>query len=281
MGRRQEQTFTKTLCGRFDFDPPPEVEWEKKSTYLLKRAPWQDLKASTREMLGLEAPLAVTQLRGYLLGLAPPQPKSAGEWIRLGRHGGSLPLREVDRMSTRGWIRFGPDCDKLMRLQENAQQLTEQLGLTMFSALTFLLTEEPVSLPWLSIQADYGFETSGSFTIHVGSAAVTAEDVREAYVLAKRETLGVYAPRQIKVDDLAVFMNEADAREEGLNWEESWQRWRAMAEEIGANPYADKTVYRNKVNDLRRRFPWIRDDLDSRARPTGRPRKAERGGESK
>jgi hypothetical protein len=52
----------------------------------------------------------------------------------------------------------------------------------------------------------------------------------------------------------------------GLKWEDSWERWRETAEEMGATPYGDVVAYRNKVNDLRKRFECVREHLDATRR---------------
>jgi hypothetical protein len=72
-------------------------------------------------------------------------------------------------------------------------------------------------------------------------------------------------------NDVAVFLHEVRCRERGLKWEDSWGRWRETAEEMGATPYGDVVAYRNEVNDLRKRFEWVREHLDAMRRATGRP----------
>ena len=78
------------------------------------------------------------------------------------------------------------------------------------------------------------------------------------------------------MNDVAIFYHEIQCRRQGLTWEDSWQEWKRTAEPIGATPYNDVVAYRNKINDLRKRFRWMRDELDERKRPTGRPRKTTR-----
>lgn len=279
MVRRQPMEFTKNSLRpsgpRFDFRPPDDVRWDLKSSYILRR--YQSLKAEALAATGLDKPVDQEDIRSVLLALAPPQPTHAGPRIRLAREGGELSLSK-HRFSNATTVVFGAESSALLRIRELSQSLERELGLEQPDALTFLLTDQPILLPWIVIESDLDHVSGGSFLIRVASAQIAAEDIREAYVTARREALGVQPPRQIKVDDLSIYLHESDSRAAGLTWEQTWEAWKTEAEQLGANPYSDWRAYRNKVDDLKKRFAWLREDLDSMPkRPTGRPR---RGGES-
>jgi hypothetical protein len=256
---------TGVVRGRYDFDPPKDARWAEKSAYMLRR--WLPEQVGMLEAFGLVSSLPRGKVAAFLRSVAP-QPRSIGARLKeedAGAH--KLPLGHgLDVLV------FSPEHGALHRLEVTAGMVADDLHITTWDAILYLLADADVMVPWLSIETTPGPIGPG-FTVRVGSAGVTAEYLREAYIEVKRQELGVQVPRQIKVDDIALYLSEVKSRELGLTWERSWERWGAEAEQIGANSYQDVVAYRNKVNDLRRRFDWVKEDLDRMRRPTGRPKR--------
>lgn len=92
-------------------------------------------------------------------------------------------------------------------------------------AVGFLLSDRPVVLPWIEIEATRTAALS-SVTITVGSPVVSQEAVRQAYLKARRllkEPDGGQSARSIWTGLLVDFVSEK--RSEGLDWDAIFVAW--------------------------------------------------------
>lgn len=256
-----------TAPGRYDFEAPGSAKWAEKSVYLLRLR--QSEQAAVLDAFGLGAPIAMEDVAEFLKA-AHPQPASLGGAVKAmdaGAH--RLPLGR--RLAS---IVFPADHAPLRLLELTAREISADLRITLWDAVLYLLAGVPAAIPWVTIERRIDPLGVG-FAVTVGSAAVTGDEIATAYNVVKYEEFGARPPRQIGVNDVALFLHEVHCRERGLTWDASWERWEETATQIGANKYSDVVAYRNKVNDLRKRFEWMRDHLDAMKRPTGRPRKTD------
>ncbi len=262
--------------GRYDFEAPAESGWAEKSAYLLR--PRKNDQAVVLEAFGLAAPIAREDVVAFLRA-AYPQPATLDEIDEMFKAYGTglaaLPLGPGEHGTVANLLWFPSDHRPLCLLASTAGEIADDLNVTVWDATLYLLADVPAMVPWVTIKHQ-GRRFGDAVTIHVGSPAVTGDEIAKAYNEAKYQQFGARPPRQVGVNDLAIFDHETDCRRQGLTWEESWELWRRAAEQIGATPYNDVVAYRNKINDLRKRFEWMRDVLDEWKRPTGRPRKTTR-----
>ena len=252
-----------TAPDRYDFEAPAEAAWAEKSAHLLRLR--ESDQAAVLSAFGLAAPIAREAVVDFLRG-AYPQPSSlGGKVLALDAH--RLPLgRRLD------FVVFPADFSPLRLLESTAGAIAAELHITVWDAVLYLLADVPATLPWVTVERRIDPLGVG-FAVTIGSAAVTGDEIATAYNEVKHQEFGQRPPRQLGVNDVALFRHEVSCRERGLKWEDSWEEWKDTAEQVGANGYGDVVAYRNKVNDLRKRFEWVRDHLDAMKRRTGRPPK--------
>lgn len=260
---------------RYDFEAPAEAGWAEKSAYLLRLRHESD-QAEVLEAFGLAAPIAEEDVVAFLREAQPRQTVTDDEAALAGFM--DFPLgHEVEGMD--GILMFPSDHRPLCLLRSTLRAIADSLYVTWWDATLYLLADVPATVPWVTIEWE-GDGFGDAFRVRVGSAAVTGDEIARAYNEVKRQAYWARPPQQVGVNDVAIFYHEVQCRRQGLTWEGSWDEWRPYAERIGATPYNDAVAYRNKVNDLRKRFGWMRDELDKRKRQTGRPRKTDdKGGQ--
>jgi hypothetical protein len=256
-----------TAPGRYDFEASASAKWAEKSAYLLRLR--QSEQAAVLDAFGLAAPIAREDVAEFLK-TAYPQPASLGGVVEAMDAG----ARRLPLGRRLGSVVFSADHAPLRLLESVAREISADLHITVWDAVLYLLADVPAAIPWVTIERRIDPLGVG-FAVTVGSAAVTGGDIAAAYNVVKHEELGARPPRQIGVNDVALFLHEVHCRERGLTWNDSWERWGETAAQIGATRYSDVVAYRNKVNDLRKRFEWVRDHLNAMKRPTGRPRKTD------
>ena len=255
--------------------------WAEKSKYLL--GPRQNDQAEVLEAFGLAAPIAEEDVVAFLTAAAFPEPTTLGEmkeWEKAlcsetGLRAFSLGRGEYGPEGDVLW--FPPDHRPLSLLLSTAHEIERDLHVSLWDAMLYLLADVPATVPWITIKWQ-GLGFGDAFSIHTGSEAVTGDEIAKAYNEVKYAEFGAREPRQVSLNEGAMYIHELECRRRGRTWEESWERWGPKAEELGANPYKYVEAYRNKVNDLGKRFKWIKDALDAEKRRTGRPRKTDEKG---
>lgn len=263
LSRDQRLRYRYSEPGRYDFEAPAEAGWAEKSAYMV-RLRHEDDQAKVLQSFGLAAPIAEGDVVAFLRAAQSRQREAPD--VATGRFM-DLPLGDDEDP-----LLFSPDDGPLCLLRSTTIDLADSLYITWWDATRYLLANVPVMVPWLTVEWE-GDRFGDAFRIRVGSAAVTGDEIAKAYNEVKSEWFGARPPRQVGVNDVAIFYHEVRCRERGRTWEDSWEEWKPAAAQIGATPYDNVVAYRNKVNDLRKRYEWMSEQLDAAKRPTGRPRK--------
>lgn len=261
---------------------PPKT-WELEcDRYLRKQC--AATHAEALEVFGLGQPIPSDEVSAFLRARTLC-PRSQGEAYRGITDGSLAVLTFFDPLRGLPGTAFFPTSDAaLVWLRDAATRLCRHLRVEEWQAVTYLLCGTTIhALPWIEIERADGPRGTG-FTIYVGSIDATAEEVRRAYAAATKSMYGEgESERAPRSEEIELFIHELDERSACHSWEQSWQAWAThTAPDIGATPYDDANAYRNKVESLRRRFRWMREELDA----AGRRNDAEylrqmRGGEFK
>lgn len=254
---------------RYDFQAPAEAGWVEKSAYLLRLLHEND-QAEILESFGLAAPLAKDDVIAFLRAAEQREPESSEEALPASFL--DLPLGDEEEP-----LWFLPDHQPLCLLRSTTRDIADGLHITWWDATLYLLANVPVTLPWITIEWE-GDRFGDAFRIRIGSAAVTGDEIARAYNEVKHQAFWTRSSHQVGVNDVAIFYHEVQSRRQGRTWQGSWEEWTLQAQRIGATPYNDVVAYRNKINDLRKRFEWMREELDALKRQTGRPRKTDTKG---
>jgi len=245
--------------------PGPEI-WHKRSARYLEDHYSADRTAALA-LFGLLQPIAASELAELLKGEAArlnSTPQTQADYVRAGRNPAIGRLRWSGKV-TQGVV-FPKGDNPLSSLAEIADRVSRELRVEPWRAVRFLLTGSlHHGLPWLEVTMEPAPGPMGdAFTIYVGSQDVTAEDVRAAFAAAVRDSLDAgESDRAPRSDEIELWLHETCQREARRSWEDAWIAWGPKAAELGVSAYEDKTAYRNKVESLRRRFPWMREDLDA------------------
>jgi len=163
---------------------------------------------------------------------------------------------------------------EFVRLRDRAVRIAADLDCDAGLALSFLLTGKAFMLPWIDVET-LDRDLGPAFVLHVGSADVTAEDVRQAFVAAVRAALGADDSRPLPSHIVPLILREAEGRLAGLKWAERWNVWQQFARDwsitgrargrgAGDEQTGYKTVesYRNYINKKKAQHPWIRRALE-------------------
>lgn len=219
--------------------------WRRKSEILLDQ--YRDMKLEVLQAFGRQQPFVLAELdhvlsdfaaqtvgaRGVLTGIQYP----------LGAGGiGNVVFTHVDPpqyptgiiedetawpLAYASWRTAQP----LSHLRIMAKRLGRDTGLDLAGAVAYLLTDEQVVLPWLSIAERQG-ALGPRFTIAIGSVDVSAEDVRDAYSERRRTVTRSPSYKPIEADTLALvhFVQERLPETGRIPWTAIWRAWGETAE---------------------------------------------------
>lgn len=250
---------------RRQFPPSGEVElkaWEMRSSYVLGR--YVDDHDATLADFGLERPIKPARIRAYLSEHCRQRRREGLSHKTEGIHVVALP----DGQSAYTAL------PEIVALDGRARRIATELDCDPGLVVSFLLSGQAFLLPWIEIKTLHD-ELGPSFVIHVGSADVTAEEVRSAYVSAVRTALGCTQKRPLPTHIVPLVLKDAEGRLAGLTWRQRWQEWQRYTREWGIIGRARgrgegdektgyKTVesYRNYVEKKKAQHEWIRRALD-------------------
>jgi hypothetical protein len=166
-------------------------------------------------------------------GTPPPTPPgmSEEEWRK-------RPEADLGRNTVFHWI--AQRTNRLCRIAEMATGLAKESGCSPAQAVAFLLCDVVPRLAWLAASTrSFDDGRRHTFSIHVGSALVPAEDVRTFYMELREEAaspgVGRPAPRRGRSPwtyQLLAFIDER--KRQGWSWREMFEEWHAQYPE---HPY--------------------------------------------
>jgi len=264
---------------RFCVLPQTKIEresWRLRSSFVLDRY-YEDHEFAL-ETLGLEKALERAEVGPFLVSQKKALQelhsiRDAGLCVVPYGRGGLVPM---------------PAAGSFPSLVREAERIARELDCEPGPVVSFLLTGKAFTLPWIEIE--HRVERLGlSFVIHVGSADVTAEEVRQAYVAAVREALGSHGARPLPAHVVPLVLKDAEGRRAGLTWEqrfEEWQRYacewsitghvRSRGEGEKKTGYKNVESYRAYIYKLMKQIEWVRLELES-AKPERVSREGEAG----
>lgn len=255
---------------------PPEgiarESWQRRSSFVLGE--YLNDHEATLEAFGLKRSIPPGKERAYLSDHNRSRRAEGLTMHTEGVIGLSLPDGSVSAVANLPEFRF---------LKHAAERIAADLDCEPGQVVSFLLTGRAFVLPWIEIEtrrddfAETPLQSLGpSFVIHVGSADVTAEEVRQAYVAAVRAVLGVESARALPAHVYPLVHKEAEGRLAGLTWRKRWEEWQRYAREWSITGHARergegdertgyKTVesYRNYINKIKTQHEWIRRALET------------------
>lgn len=217
---------------------------------------------------GLEQPIEPGRERAFLLDHAR---RKRAEGLNMHTEGHvTVPMPDGTLSRMAGL----PGC---RLLASAARVMADALGCEQGQAVRFLLTGRPFTLPWVDVEM-HADRLGPSFTIHVGSSDVAAEDVRVAYLEAVRALLGTEKGYALPAHVVPMVLEEAEGRRAGETWRQRWHRWQRYAEQWGfGTRYESVESYRNYVNRKASEHEWIRGELDEADYERASRKEAERG----
>ena len=237
--------------------------WLERSSFVLGR--YLDDHDATLADLGLERPIEPGSARAFLSAHSRRR-RAEGHTIHTE---GKIVLPLPD-----GSAPFYVALPEFVSLRDRAVRIAADLDCDPGLALSFLLTGQAFMLPWIDVET-LDRDLGPAFVLHVGSADVTAEDVRQAFVAAVRAALGADESRPLPSHIVPLILREAEGRRAGLKWADRWQAWQQFAREwkitgrargrgAGDERTGYKTVesYRNYINKKKAQHPWIRRALE-------------------
>lgn len=233
--------------------PPEEIalkSWIERSSFILGE--YADEHAATLEGFGLERPIERGTVRDFLAA-CDRRRRAEGHAARTdGFVGVPLPDGSVSTFLA---------LPETVALVSAAQRIASELDCAPGRVVSFLLTGQAFALPWIEIETLWK-DLGPSFVIHVGSADVTAEDVRQAYVAAVRAALGGEGTRTPPAHIYPLVRVEVEGRLVGLKWEDRWKGWKQYAHEWGITEYKTVESYRNYINKKKAQHEWIRRAIE-------------------
>jgi hypothetical protein len=237
--------------------------WLERSSFVLGR--YLDDHEATLAAFGLELPVEWGRVRAYLLSHSRRRRAEGHTMHTAGKI--KLPLSDGSESDFAALPEF-------VGLEKSARRIGDELDCDPGLVLSFLLSGRAFALPWIDVETLEG-DLGPAFVLHVGSADVTAEDVRQAYVKAVRAALGADESRPLPSHIVPLILREAEGRRAGLKWAERWKAWQQFAREwkitgrargrgAGDERTGYKTVesYRNYINKKKAQHPWIRRALE-------------------
>ena len=244
----------------------PESEWDReawllRSSFILDK--YTDAHEATLKAFGLTRPIELGTIRKFLSDHA----RRSGEDVHK-LHVVGVPMPD-GAVST--WLAL----PEIVALKEKAEEIAEDLDCAPGHVVAFLLTGKAFMLPWIDVEVLW-YDLGPAFRLHVGSADVTAEEVRGAYVTAVRSALGGESKRPLPAHIYPLVHMEVEGRLAGKTWAERWKAWNAYARHWAITtghardrgPGDEKTgyktlrSYRNYINQKKAQHEWIRRALD-------------------
>jgi hypothetical protein len=237
--------------------------WLERSSFILGE--YADEHDATLEGFGRQRPIEHGTVRGFL---ADHDRRRRAEGHTMHSDGAvGVPLPD-------GAQSVFVALPETVALVSAAQRIASDLDCDPGLVVSFLLTGKAFALPWIDVET-LDRDLGPAFVLHVGSADVTAEDVRQAYVKAVRAALGADESRPLPSHIVPLILREAAGRRAGLKWAERWKAWQQFAREwsitgrargrgAGDERTGYKTVesYRNYINKKKAQHPWIRRALE-------------------
>lgn len=232
--------------------PPEEIackSWIKRSSFVLGE--YADEHDATLEGFGLERPIKPGTVGRFL---ADHDRRRRAEGHTMHSDGAvGVPLPD-------GAQSAHVALPETVALVSAAQRIASDLDCAPGRVVSFLLTGRAFALPWIDVETLWK-DLGPSFVIHVGSADVTAEEVRQAYVAAARAALGE-GTRPLPAHIYPLIHKEVEGRLVGLKWAERWKAWQQYAHEWGITEYKNVESYRNYIYAKKTQNPWIRRALE-------------------
>jgi len=193
----------------------------------------------------------------------PPPPTSPGmsedEWL-------ARPEADLDRNTAFYWV--AQRSNRLCRIAEMADKLAKETGCDVAQAVTYLLCDVVPQLSWLAASTHrFDGGRRHTFTIHVGSPLVSAEDVRSFYMevredatspgIEKRDSRRARNPWTYQ---LLAFIDER--KRQGWSWREMFEEWHAQYPEhpYKTLPAMQRSFYQAGGQTWRKPGTWTTPD---------------------
>lgn len=229
------------------YAPRAPERWARKSRVILERQ-YAALRPDVVDAFGLNGPITRNEIGQLIEDLATASLSQPHDYLE------AISFRVVDGSRTIGYghvngpqppTGFAVDEDEwrerreawrtqnpLSYLKIHADVMRGECGVDLADAVTYLLTNEDITLPWLSITERPGV-SGPRFTIEVGTIDVSADEVRDAWSERRQQVTRSPSFHPPAADSL-VLVDFVDARlpKTGgpVPWTSIWGAWKETPE---------------------------------------------------